>query len=91
MNCELQESHSPVSLGHHLFPGDRTWGLAHSELLNSNMINGDFPGGPVVKNLPCNAGDAGLIPGRGTNGAFLGGSVVKNLFANTGDVGSIPG
>ena len=55
------------------------------------MINGDFPGGPVVKNLPCNAGDAGLIPGRGTNGAFLGGSVVKNLSANIGDVGSIPG
>ena len=27
---------------------------------------GDFPGGPVVKNLPCNAGDAGLIPGQGT-------------------------
>ena len=22
-----------------------------------------FPGGPVVKNPPCNAGDAGLIPG----------------------------
>ena len=27
---------------------------------------GDFPGGPVVKNLPSNAGDAGAIPGRGT-------------------------
>ena len=27
---------------------------------------GDFPGGPVVKNLPSNAGGAGLIPGRGT-------------------------
>ena len=27
---------------------------------------GAFPGGPVVKNLPCNAGDGGLIPGRGT-------------------------
>ena len=27
---------------------------------------GDFPGGPVVKNLPCNAVDTGLIPGRGT-------------------------
>ena len=27
----------------------------------------DFPGGPVVRNLPCNAGDAGSIPGRGTN------------------------
>ena len=26
----------------------------------------DFPGGPVVKNLPSNAGDVGLIPGRGT-------------------------
>ena len=27
---------------------------------------GDFPGGPVVKNLPSNAGDAGLIPVWGT-------------------------
>ena len=26
----------------------------------------DFPGSPVVKNLPSNAGDAGSIPGRGT-------------------------
>ena len=25
-----------------------------------------FPGGSVVKNLPCNAGDAGSIPGQGT-------------------------
>ena len=24
-----------------------------------------FPGGPVVKNLLCNAGDAGAIPGWG--------------------------
>ena len=24
-----------------------------------------FPGGPVVKNLPCNAGDTGSIPGLG--------------------------
>ena len=28
--------------------------------------NRDFPGGPVVKNPPSNAGDAGLIPGQGT-------------------------
>ena len=27
---------------------------------------GDFPGGPVVTNLPCSAGDVGLIPGQGT-------------------------
>ena len=26
----------------------------------------DFPGGPVVKNPPSNAGDTGLIPGQGT-------------------------
>ena len=26
----------------------------------------DFPGGPVVKNSPSNAGDPGLIPGWGT-------------------------
>ena len=26
--------------------------------------NGDFPGGPVVKNLPCNTGDAGSIPSQ---------------------------
>ena len=27
---------------------------------------GDFPGGPVIKNPPYNAGDAALIPGQGT-------------------------
>ena len=26
----------------------------------------DFPGGPVVKNLPSKAGDADSIPGQGT-------------------------
>ena len=26
----------------------------------------DFLGGPVVKNLPCNVGDMGSNPGRGT-------------------------
>ena len=26
----------------------------------------DFPGSPVVKNLPANAGDTGLVPGPGT-------------------------
>ena len=27
---------------------------------------GDFPDGPVVRNLPCNAGDLSSIPGQGT-------------------------
>ena len=26
----------------------------------------DFPGSPMVKNLPCNAGDTGSIPGQET-------------------------
>ena len=30
------------------------------------LSTGDFPGGPVVTNPPCNAGNAGSIPGRGT-------------------------
>ena len=30
------------------------------------MAKLDFPGGPVVKNPPSNAGDVGSIPGRGT-------------------------
>ena len=31
-----------------------------------NSSERDFPGGPVVGNAPSNAGDTGLIPGRGT-------------------------
>ena len=42
----------------------------------------DFPGDPVVKNPPSNAGDVGSIPGD---------PVVKNPPSNAGDVGSIPG
>ena len=30
------------------------------------LLLGAFPGGPVVKNPPSNAGDAGSIPGQGT-------------------------
>ena len=30
----------------------------------------DFPGSPVVKNPPSNAGDLGSIPGRGTKIAY---------------------
>ena len=30
------------------------------------MTHRDLPGGPVVKNLPSNAGDAGSVPGQGT-------------------------
>ena len=34
--------------------------------LSKTNLSGDFPGGPVVKSLPSNAGVTGLIPGCGT-------------------------
>ena len=34
---------------------------------NQKSFIGDFPGSPVVKNLPCNTGDRGSVPGPGTN------------------------
>ena len=33
---------------------------------NYKTLLRDFPGGPVVKNPPCNAGDMGSIPAQGT-------------------------
>ena len=32
----------------------------------NKIENGDFPDGPVVKNLPCDTGDMGSIPNQGT-------------------------
>lgn len=31
-----------------------------------NSKDREFPGGPVVQNQPCSAGEAGLFPGQGT-------------------------
>ena len=45
------------------------YGIAQVSLSNNIILKikkRDFPGGPVVKNLPSNVGDAGSIPGRGT-------------------------
>jgi len=40
-------------------------GLVHNR--SSNYIGWDFPGHPVVKNLPYQAGDVGSIPGQGSH------------------------
>ena len=32
------------------------------KLAKSKICGGDFPGGPVVKNLPSSAGDTSLVP-----------------------------
>ena len=39
--------------------------LPSIKLIDFYILFGGFPGGSVVKNLPANAGDAGLIPGVG--------------------------
>ena len=38
----------------------------HRVFLLKNNLGRDFPGGPVVKNPPCNARDTGLILGQGS-------------------------
>ena len=40
------------------------WGLSFQECLSKLLLR-DFPGGPVVKTPPSNAGGAGLIPSWG--------------------------
>ena len=47
-----------------------------------NLIR-DFPGGPVVKSLPSNAGDMGFIPSQGTKILHVEGNL--SPCAATGD------
>ena len=44
---------------------DKTLKMADIKLSQEHFKNCyvDFPGGPMVKNSPANAGDTGLIPG----------------------------
>ena len=58
--------------------------------MDKESQGGDFPGGPAVKDPPCNAADVGLTLGWGTKG-FPGGSAGKDSACNAGDLGSIPG
>ena len=39
----------------------------------------DYPGGPVVKNLPSTEGDVGLIPGQGTKILYAAGQLSRML------------
>ena len=45
--------------------GFSSCGTRAQYLWNLKKGYGDFPGGAVVKNLPANAGDTGLIPALG--------------------------
>ena len=42
------------------------WHIYNAILFIDIKKNRDFPGGPVVKNPPSNAGDTGSISGQGT-------------------------
>ena len=57
------------------------------------MRKGDFSGGPVVKNLPGNAGDArdvGLIPGAGKSLGVENGSPLQySCLENSTDRGVV--
>ena len=46
---------------------------------NQKIPRGDFPGGPVVKNLPSNAGDVGSIPGWGTKIPHAAGQLIPRV------------
>ena len=48
-----------------VFVQEKSWGCnthTHTHCLTHTHTH-NFPGGPVVKNRPANAGDVGLIPG----------------------------
>ena len=47
---------------------------------------GDFPGGPVLKNLPSSAGDVGLIPVKGTKIPHAVGSARETTCHNENSV-----
>ena len=56
-----------------LLVGELRYTAQHSQrkekekkLSSIRIITWDFPGGPVVKNLPSDAGDKGSIPSQGT-------------------------
>ena len=48
-----------------VFPPGRPTGILEEQSLNKIGEVGDFPGGPMVKNPPTDAGDTGSIPGLG--------------------------
>ena len=58
----LRELHGSREVGESIF----LCGSERYSAFNMPRMSRDFPGGPVVKNPPSNAGDVGSIPGQGT-------------------------
>ena len=54
--------------GRKTYEVDTSWifgTFTHVLIFEFKLQDQDFPGGPVVKNLPANAGDTGSSPGPG--------------------------
>ena len=52
--------------------------MKEKDTLKTDQVR-DFPGGPVVKNLPASAGDTGSSPGLGTKIPYPLEVVARNL------------
>ena len=59
----LNDASTSLKLNHNHYPALFWMPESQSYILAEQGTLG-FPGGPVVKNLPCNAGDTGSIPGQ---------------------------
>ena len=66
-----------VSFGRMQFNSQQT-------LKKKKKNNSGFPGGPVIKNSPCNAGDSGLISGLGISYRLWGSSYCAPQLWNLG-------
>ena len=54
-----------------------------------NIMEVGFPGGSVVKNLPANAGDTGLVPGSGRSPGVGNGNLLQySCLENSMDRGA---
>ena len=67
-----------------LYPHKNVFGVK-----NKKEMSRDFPGGPVVKNLPSIAGDEGSIPGQGTKITYATGQL--SPLTTTGEADMHPG
>ena len=68
--CPWDSTGKNPEVGCHFLLQETLGKAMHISMGSENMYR-DFPGGPVFKNLPYNAGDMGSIPGQGTGESHM--------------------